>query len=382
MKMKFRRLFALVAILALVLAACGGDDDSSDTTDAGGDEETTTTAAAEDTTTTEEDMDDGDEDMDDGDMSDLGLPIIDPLDVTPGDIGIAGSSTVFPLSTAVLAQWIDEGGPEYAIDSIGSGGGLERFCVEGASDIANASRPIDEEEFADCTATWGSEPIEIRVGTDALSLVVSSGNTFATELTFSQIATAFSLPAGSTWADVDPSFPAHPLQTFSPGADSGTFDFFFETIWPEIEEADGTPPILESGSEIVGEDDNITVEGVSNDGCTEGDTSTTCAIGYFGYAFFQQNADVLTVVAVDAGEGDGPVEPSDDSVNEGTYPISRPLYMYTAPEVVADKPQVAEFIAYYLNNVNDVIGEVGYFPAPQEALQQAADNISAAANFS
>lgn len=374
--MKMRNLVALFAILALVLAACSPSDDEGSDTTAGGDD--TTTTAADDTDTTEA-MDDTTTTEAMGDESPLGLPVIDPLDVTPGDIGIAGSSTVFPLSTAVLAQWIDEGGPEYSIDSIGSGGGFERFCVEGASDISNASRPIKDEEFAACTDTWGGEPIEIRVGTDALSLVISPGNTFATELTVEQIATAFSLPAGSTWADVDPSFPAHPLQTFSPGADSGTFDFFFETIWPDVYDADGTPPILESGSEIVGEDDNITVEGVANDGCTEGDTSTTCAIGYFGYAYYQQNADVLQVVSVDAG--DGPVGPSDESVNANTYPISRPLFMYTAPSIVSDKPQVAEFIAYYLNNVNDVIGEVGYFPAPDELLQEAADNIKAAAGW-
>ena len=366
MKLKFSRVLALLTVLTLVVAACGGSDsEDTTTTDAGNTEATDPPASG------------GDE----MDLSDLGLPVIDPLDVDEGDIGIAGSSTVFPLSTAVLAKWQDEGGPEYSIDSIGSGGGFERFCVEGASDISNASRPIKEEEVADCEATWGSTPIEIRVGTDALSLVVSQGNTFATELTFEEIATAFSLPAGSTWADVNPDFPAHPLQTFSPGADSGTFDFFFETIWPDVEEADGTPPILESGAQIVGEDDNITVEGVSNDGCTEGDISTTCAIGYFGYAFFQQNADVLQVVGVDAGEGEGPVVPNDESVNAGTYPISRPLYMYTAASIVADKPQVASFIAYYLNNVNEVIGDVGYFPAPSDALQEAADNIKEAGDF-
>ena len=366
MKSKFSRMFTLLAALALVLAACGGDSSGGTTTTSGSAPEPTdsTSSGGGDT-----------------DVSDWGLPIIDPLDVPEGDIGIAGSSTVFPLSTAVLAKWQDEGGPEYSIDSIGSGGGFERFCVEGASDISNASRPIKEEEIADCEATWGTVPIEIRVGTDALSLVVSQGNTFATELTFEEIATAFSLPAGSTWADVNPDFPAHPLQTFSPGADSGTFDFFFETIWPDVADADGTPPILESGAQIVGEDDNITVEGVSNDGCTEGDTSTPCAIGYFGYAFFQQNADVLQVVGVDAGEGDGSIVPDDESVNEGAYPISRPLYMYTAASIVAEKPQVASFIVYYLNNVNEVIGDVGYFPAPSDALQEAADNIKEVADL-
>ncbi|HEX6302144.1 MAG TPA: substrate-binding domain-containing protein [Acidimicrobiia bacterium] len=357
--MKVRSLVALVAALAMMLGACGG----SGSTDAAPVDGADTTIAGPDTT----------DDMGDGEPSQWGLPVVDPLDVDLNvTIGIAGSSTVFPLSTAVMTQWIDEGGPEYPIDSIGSGGGLERFCVEGASDIANSSRQIEQEEIDDCTETWGSPPIEVRVGSDALSLVLSPGNYFAQELTLEEVATAFSLTdTGATWADVNPEFPAHPIQLFSPGADSGTFDYFNEVVF---EEAD-PPPILSSIAEIVGEDDNLTAQGVSADGCTEGDTSTTCAVGYFGYAYFQENADALQLVTVDG------IEPSAESVNENTYPIARPLYMYTSAEVIADKPQVAQFMAYYLNTVNNLIGEVGYFPAPEEALQEAADNIAAAAGW-
>lgn len=364
MKLRFRGLVALIATLSLVLAACGGDSGETTTTEATGSDTTTTEDMGEETTTTE--------DMG-GETGAFGLPIIDPLDVDAGvDIGIAGSSTVFPLSTEVLTQWIDEGGPEYTIDSIGSGGGLERFCVEGASDIANASRQINDEEIAACTDTWGTAPIEVRVGSDALSLVISNGNYFATELTLEEIATAFSLTsADATWADVNPDFPAHPIQLFSPGADSGTFDYFNEVVF---EEAD-PPPILSSIAEIVGEDDNLTVVGVSEDGCTEGDLTSTCAIGYFGYAYFQENADRLQVVTVDG------VEPSAETVDANEYPIARPLYMYTSDAVIQEKPQVAEFMAYYLQNVNDLIDAVGYFPAPDEALQEAADNIKAAAGW-
>jgi phosphate transport system substrate-binding protein len=369
MRSKLWRFAALLIALTLVVAACGGDDD-----DDGGDDTGDTGAPA--TEMTEEPVDDGDGGGDaSGDMSALGLPIIDPLDAPSGDIGIAGSSTVFPLSTAVMSQWIDEGGPEYPIDSIGSGGGFERFCVEGASDISNASRAINEEEVASCQSI-GRVPIEIRVGTDALSVVVSAGNYFASELTIEEIAAAFAAPTGATWDTVNPDFPAHPIEAFSPGADSGTFDYFNEVVYDEADPS----PILEAGVvEIVGEDDNITVRGVAEDGCTEGDTGSTCAIGYFGYAFFAENSDVLTAVAVDAG--DGPVPPGDDSVNAGTYPISRPLFMYSDAGIIAEKPQVGEFIAYYLNNVNDLIGDVGYFPAPDEALQEAADTIAAAAGF-
>ncbi len=364
------KLLAVGLALALVAASCGGSDEDS---------APQTTAPAADEANDTDDTDDAmDEEADDstaeatGETSDMGLPVIDPLSVASGDVAIAGSSTVFPLSTAVLSQWIDEGGPEYSIDSIGSGGGFERFCVEGASDIANASRPIKEEEFAACTETWGDEPIEIRVGTDALSVVVSNGNYFASELTIEELNTAFSLtdPA-ATWADVNPDFPAHPIVLYSPGEDSGTFDYFNEVVFDEAEPS----PISSSIAEIVGEDDNVTVRGVADDGCTEGDLSTSCAVGYFGYAFFQQNAGELVAVSVDG------VEPSAETVDAAEYPLARPLYMYTAPSIVAEKPQVADFIAYYLNNVNDVIGDVGYFPAPIDALQGAADNISAAAGF-
>ncbi|NNC93100.1 MAG: phosphate-binding protein [Acidimicrobiia bacterium] len=350
---------ALTLALALVVAACGGDDSTATTAGS-----TATTSGGTDTTAPPSG----------GDMSALGLPVIDPLDVPAGDIGIAGSSTVFPLSQAMVSQWIDEGGPEYPIDSIGSGGGFERFCVEGASDISNASRPIKDSEVESCQSI-GREPIEIRVGTDALSVVISEGNYFAQNLTIEEIAAAFSAPDGATWDTVNSSFPAHEILAFSPGADSGTFDYFNEVVFDEAEPS----PILSSGAFIVGEDDNATVNGVANDGCTEGDLGSTCAIGYFGFAFFQANADVLQAVAVDAG--DGPIEPNADSVNANTYPIARPLFMYTDGGIVADKPQVAQFIAYYLNNVNDVISGVGYFPAPTEALEEAAANIAAAANF-
>ncbi len=348
------RLLAAVAALSLIVAACGGDGGGAD----GG---ATTTAAP---TTTSGSMD----------VNPLtGLPEIDPLDVPEGDVAIAGSSTVFPLSTAIMSLWEDEGGPGYAIDSIGSGGGFERFCVEGASDISNASRPIKDTEVEACAQLDPARvPIEIRVGTDALSLVISQGNYFAQELTYEQIATAFSLTdPDATWADVDPSFPAHPIQLFTPGTDSGTFDYFNEEIFDEADPS----PIVSSIAQVVGEDDNVTVQGVAQDGCTEGDLTTTCAIGYFGYAYYAENASILQAVRVNG------IEPNDDTVNAGEYPLARPLYMYTDAGVIARKPQVAQFIAFYLNRVDEVIGEVGYFPAPDEALEEAAGKVKEAAGW-
>ncbi len=221
---------------------------------------TTTTAAATDnrggeTTTT-------------GAASEEGLPLIDPLEVT-GDIVTAGSSTVFPLTEAVAAQFEDDGyGGQITIDSVGTGAGFERFCEAGETDISNASRPIDEEEIALCEAI-GRTPIEFRVGTDALAIVVSPKNYFVEDLTLEQLALAFSTAA--TWADVDPAFPAHPIARFSPGTDSGTFDYFVEAVFDEDPE-----PLLAASNLQLSEDDNVLVQGVEGDTCTEGDTSTSC----------------------------------------------------------------------------------------------------------
>jgi phosphate transport system substrate-binding protein len=268
-------------------------------------------------------------------MTDEGLPIVDPLAVS-GDIVTAGSSTVFPLSEAVAAQFEDEGyGDTITIDSIGTGAGFERFCVAGESDISNASRAIEDDEVALCQAI-DREPVEFRVGTDALAVVVSPGNYFVEDLTLAQIALAFS--TATTWADVDPSFPAHPIQRFSPGEDSGTFDYFVESILD-----DDPAPLLAAANLQLSEDDNFLVQGVSGDGCTEGDLDSPCAIGYFGYAYYVENTDVLRVLHVEG------VEPSQDNVDNGTYPLARPLFIYSDASIMAEKPQVASFIAYYLD---------------------------------
>lgn len=332
-----RSKLVLIAAVVLMLAACGGSTTS--TTAAG-----TTTA---DTATTVPIT------------TDAGLPVVDPFSVT-GDIVTAGSSTVFPLTEQVAAQFEDEGyGGTITIDSIGTGAGFERFCVAGESDISNASRAVEDDEVALCQAI-DREPVEFRVGTDALAVVVSPGNYFVEDLTLAQVALAFSTAA--TWADVDPSFPAHPIQRFSPGEDSGTFDYFVEAVLD-----DDPAPLLGATNLQLSEDDNFLVQGVSGDRCTEGDLQSPCAIAYFGYAYYVENTDVLQVVNVDG------VEPSQDNVDNGTYPLARPLFIYSDASIMAEKPQVASFIAYYLAVVNDLVIEVGYFPAPAADFQSAVD---------
>ncbi len=276
------------------------------------------------------------------------LPPVDPAEVT-GDIVTAGSSTVFPLSEAVAELFRDEGyGGSVTIDMIGTGAGFERFCVAGETDIANASRPIKDSELEQCRAI-GREPIDFRVGTDGLAVVVSRENTFLDNLTLEQLALVFS--TATTWADVDPSWPAEPIQRFSPGTDSGTFDYFVEAVFKKDK-----APLLNAANLQLSEDDNVLVQGVEG---------SPYAIGYFGYAYYSENTDRLKVLSIDG------VEPYAQTVEDGSYRLARPLFMYSDPGIMRSRPQVAAFINFYLTRVNEVIDRVGYFPASRQALEEA-----------
>ncbi len=328
---KMRRfLFVPLLITALLLAACGGSDDEAETA--------SEPAAVEESMAAGESMD--------------GLPEVNPLEVT-GDIITAGSSTVFPLSEALAERFKDEGYPDnITVDSIGSGAGFERFCVAGESDISNASRPIKDSERESCGAI-NRVPIEFRVGTDALAVTVSKDNDFVDNLTIEQLALAFS--SAVTWADVNPEWPDEPIQRFSPGTDSGTFDYFVEEVFDKNLE-----PILSADAIQLSEDDNVLVQGVSG---------SPYAIGYFGYAYYQENAEALKVVAVNG------VEASAENVDNASYPLARPLYIYSDAGIMAEKPQVAAFINFYLTYVEEEIERVGYFPAEASAYEAAKESL-------
>ncbi|MBA3532620.1 MAG: PstS family phosphate ABC transporter substrate-binding protein [Ardenticatenales bacterium] len=282
------------------------------------------------------------------------LPEVDPLAVE-GNIIVAGSSTVYPLTEAIAERFKEEGfAGNITIDSIGSGAGFERFCVTAETDISNASRAIKDEEREACLAK-DRTPLEFRVGTDALAVVVSAENDFVESLTLAQLSQIFSGEA-ATWQDVDSSFPAEPIQLFSPGTDSGTFDYFVEEVFPEEVENEQELPILSAQNIQFSEDDNVLVQGV------EGSPN---AIGYFGYAYYQENASRLKILAIED------VVPSLESVENNEYPLSRPLFIYSASSILTQKPQVAAFINFYLTYVGEEIEEVGYFPASEELLDEA-----------
>ncbi|MDF1512779.1 MAG: phosphate ABC transporter substrate-binding protein PstS family protein [Anaerolineae bacterium] len=278
----------------------------------------------------------------------LALPEVNPLEVS-GDIVTAGSSTVFPLSEAMAERFQDEGyAGNITIDSIGSGAGFERFCVEGETDISNASRGIKDSEVESCRSI-GREPIEFRVGTDALAVVVSRDNNFISNASFEELAAIFS--TAETWSDVNADWPAEPIQRFIPGTDSGTFDFFVEEVFDEDEE-----PILNASNRQLSEDDNILVQGV---------LGSPYAIGFFGYAYYVENQDTLNILSIEG------VTPTAEAVDMGEYPLARPLFIYSTAGIMQEKPQVAAFINFYLTYVNEEIVDVGYFPANPDVLNAA-----------
>jgi phosphate transport system substrate-binding protein len=286
--------------------------------------------------------------MENGMMADGVDYYLDPL-AQSGDVVSAGSSTVFPLASKMAERLTDEGfGGAITIDSIGSGGGFERFCETGETDVSNASRPIKDSEVDACAAI-GRDPIEFRVGTDALSVVVSAENDFVSEFTLEELAMVFS--TAEQWSDVNPDWPAEDILRYVPGTDSGTFDYFVEVVFEE-----DSAPLLNAANTEFSEDDNTLVQGV---------LGSPYAIGFFGYAYYAENADALNIMTIDG------VEPVRENVDTFTYPLARPLFIYSDAAIMQDKPQVASYILYFLTYVNEEIEEVGYFPASDGDLGNA-----------
>lgn len=331
MQRKYFVLLAFLLLSAIILAACGDGD--------------TPALQPESTRPAEEPAV---EEPAEAEIAEGELPEIDPFAVS-GVIVSAGSSTVYPLAERMAERFKDEGFADLiTIDSIGSGGGFERFCVTGESDISNASRPIKDSERQSCEAI-GRTPIEFRVGTDALAVVVSTENDFLSVLSLEELALAFS--TAETWADINPDWPAEEIQRFIPGTDSGTFDYFVEKVFDEDER-----PILTASNTQLSEDDNVLVQGI---------LGSPYAIGFFGYAYYAENADALTILTIDG------VEPVRANVDDFSYPLARPLFIYSDAHVMEEKPQVAAFINFFLTYVNEEVMDVGYFPANEDVLASA-----------
>jgi phosphate binding protein len=298
-----------------------------------------------------------------------GVPDMYAPDAVSGEIVSAGSSTVFPLSERMKQRFEEEGfSGNITVDSIGSGAGFERFCVAGETDISNASRAIKDSEVESCKAI-GRDPIGFQIGIDALAVVVSSQNTFAKQVNLEELAAIFS--TAKKWSDVRPDWPAEDILRFTPGTDSGTFDYFVEAVMaPANENAEGKADValgeaaaLNAPNLQLSEDDNVLVKGVEG---------SPYAVGYFGYAYYKENKGSLEALSVNG------VEPTEATAESGQYPISRPLFIYTDAKILQDKPQVAAFVYFYITKVADEILDVGYFPTSDQRVQENLDALKAA----
>jgi phosphate transport system substrate-binding protein len=279
-----------------------------------------------------------------------------------GEVLVDGSSTVQPLTAAAGELFAGEQpGVNVSVGTSGTGGGFEVFC-QGQTDISNASRPMNDEEAAACEEA-GIEYTELQVATDALTVVVSAENDFLTCLTTEELATLWGPDAeGSvtTWDKVNPEFPAEPIELYGPGTDSGTFDYFTD----EINGEEGVSRTDYNASE----DDNVIVQGV------EGSPN---ALGYFGFTYFEENAEALKAVEIDSGNGC--VAPSAETAQDGSYtPLARPLFIYVNNASATDKPQVKAFVDFYAENDADIAEAAQFIPLNDEqrgALESAAADL-------
>ena len=274
-----------------------------------------------------------------------------PVEITgdlTGNIKIDGSSTVFPITEAVAEEfgYLTDGNVRVVVGVSGSGGGFKKFCA-GETDISNASRPIKQQEVDICEDA-GVEYIEIPVALDGLSVMVNPSNEFVECVSIKQLNTLWNPQAEgkiNQWNQIDPAWPAEKIQLYGPGVDSGTFDYFTETVNGESQAS--------RGDFVASEDDNVLVHGISGD---------KGSLGYFGYAYYIENRDRLKLLGIDGG--DGCVIPSEESINNGTYrPLSRPVFIYLRKDSLL-KPHIQEFIRYYLSEDGGqkLAIEVGYIP--------------------
>ncbi len=279
-----------------------------------------------------------------------------------GEVIADGSSTVGPLTEAAAELFREENsGVNITVQTSGTGGGFEKFC-QGQTDLSNASRPIKDEEKAACDSA-GISFTELRVATDALTVVTSADNDWLTCLTTDELKKIWEPAAEgtvTTWNQVNPSFPNETIELYGPGTDSGTFDYFTD----EINGEEGVSRTDYNASE----DDNVIVQGVSG---------STNAIGYFGYTYFEENAEALKAVEVDSGSGC--VAPSAETAQDGTYtPLARPLFVYVNDKSYTDKPQVAAFVDWYAENDETATEAAQFVPLNEEqqtALTTAVEGI-------
>src|SRR5919112_2354188 len=269
-------------------------------------------------------------------------------------IAVQGSSTVLPISQAA-AEAFNRENPDVQItvSGGGTGDGFEAFCA-GDSDIADASRPIEDDEVQNCREN-GIEFIELPVALDALSVVVNRQNDFANNITLEQLRTLWEPDADgqvTQWSQVNPEWPEQQINLYGPGTQSGTFDYFTERV--NGEEGESRTDYQAS------EDDNVLVQGVGGD---------PNALGYFGFSYFEQNQQRLKALTVDG------VAPSSETAQSGEYPLARPLFIYVSTQALEENPSLGEFVNFYLENLGQLVGQAQYVPLSPAAEQEARERL-------
>ncbi len=276
-------------------------------------------------------------------------------------VKIDGSSTVFPITEAVAEEFqkAKKGAVRVTVGISGTGGGFKKFCRD-ETDISGASRPILKKEMDDCKAA-GIEYFELPVAFDAITVVVNPRNAFIKSLTIAELKKMWEPGAQGNvakWSQVNPSWPDAPMKLFGPGADSGTFDYFTEAVVGKSKSS--------RGDFTASEDDNVLVQGVARD---------VNGLGYFGYAYYVENRDKLKAVPIVNPKGQ-PVGPSMDTVLKGSYsPLSRPIFIYVNAKSLA-KPEVKEFVEYYMRHASQLAKEVKYVPLPDSAYKTAWEHVT------
>ena len=275
-------------------------------------------------------------------------------------IQIDGSSTVFPVTEAVAEEFqkSKKGKVKVTVGIAGTGGGFKKFC-RAETDISNASRPILKSEIEDCKKS-NVQFIELPVAYDALTVIINPKNDWVKSLTVADLKKMWEPGAQgkvTTWNQVRPEWPNSPLKLFGPGADSGTFDYFTEAIVGKAKSS--------RGDFTASEDDNVLVQGVAND---------RNALGYFGFAYYIENQAKLKAVAIETAKG--PVAPSAKTVEDGTYqPLARPIFIYISKKSLDTKPEVKEFVDFYLKNASKLVKDVKYVALPPSAYSIGAEHL-------
>ena len=275
-------------------------------------------------------------------------------------VRLDGSSTVYPISEAVAEEFqkARRNVVKVTVGISGTGGGFKKFC-RGEIDLANASRPILKKEMAVC-AQAGIRFFELPIAYDALTVVVNAKNPLK-QVTVADLKTMWEAGAQNritNWKQVNPAFPDAALKLFGPGADSGTFDYFTEAINGKAKAS--------RGDFTASEDDNVLVQGVQRD---------PGALAYFGFAYYSENREKLKALAIVDPKTGRAVEPSVKSVLEGLYqPLSRPIFIYLS-EASYKKPEVREFVEFYLKNAAKLAQEVKYVPLPARAYELNAEHL-------